>query len=326
MSDLSLSLACGPYDRMEALRYGDVKPDGIDLDYIMVSPPHAIFDRMVATNEFHVSEMSGALYLASRGRGTFPFVAIPVFPSRVFRHGNIFVNRRSNIESPKDLEGKRVGLQEYRQTAALWIRGILRDEYGVDTDTIQWVQGGVNVARQVNPQVDIRPDRELRIEPLADGDMISDALAEGRIDAMIGAQIPTSFHTSDNVSRLFPDYRATERDYFTKTGHFPVMHTMVMQEQLYKENPWIAASLFKACEESKKQAMENMRFSGAHCYMTPWLGDDVEEIDRVFGGDPWPYGLEANRDHLGTMVRYLVEEGFLDEAPPLDDLFVSVEG
>ncbi len=326
VADLRMKMGCGPYDRMEALRYGRVKPDGIALDYMAISPPHDIFARMVATEEFDVCEMSAALYLTQRGRNRFPFIAIPVFPSRVFRHGNIYINRDAGIAAPRDLEGKRVGLQEYRQTAALWIRGILRDEYGVDTDTIHWREGGTNQPRDANPDMDIRPDREISIARLDDGDTLSAALAAGRIDAMIGAQRPDSFDGTGDVVRLFPDYRATERAYFAKTGLFPIMHTLVFREKLYRDNPWIAAAMFRACQDSKTEAAREMGFSGALRTMSPWLPADMEEIDELFGGDAWPYGLEANRDHLGTMMRYLVEEGFLPAPAAIDELFVPVDG
>ena len=325
MGDVALTMACGPYDRFEALRYGAVSPQDIALEYRAVSPPHDIFARMV-DGEFDISEMSIILFLPRRIKGPFPFVAIPVFPSRVFRHGNIFVNRRAGIAAPKDLEGRRVGVQEYRQSAALWIRGMLRDDHGVDTDSIHWVEGGVNELRGPQPKVEERPDRELSITHIGAETMLSTELAEGRIDALIGAQQPFLLNECDDIVRMFPDYRAAERDYFERTGIFPIMHTMVIREALHDENPWIAANLYRACEESKARAIGEMRFSGAMRYMTPWLQDDVEEMDRVFGGDPWPYGLEANRHQLETLTRYLVEEGFIAEPVSIDDLFVAVEG
>lgn len=323
MADLTLRIASGPYDRIESLRYGAVKPDGITLDYQTRIPVHGIFVGMAERAEFDVSEMSLALYLTKRGRNDFPFVAIPVFPSRVFRHGNFFINRRSGIRTPEDLEGRRVGIQEYRQTAGIWMRGILRDEHGVDTGRIDWVEGGVDAPRKPSAS-DVRPDRPVRLSALARHDTLSAALAGGEIDAVIAARQPASARSDPDVVRLIPDFRAAERDWFARTGIFPIMHTVVMREALYREHPWIAQSLFTAFEASKAQAIERMRYTGAMMYMTPWLYDDLDEMERVFGGDPWPYGLEPNRAQLGTFMRYLVEEGFLPAPVALEELFAPV--
>jgi 4,5-dihydroxyphthalate decarboxylase len=320
---LRLSLATGAYDHVRDLTTGVVQAAGIQLipQDLQIEE---IFFRLATTIEWDISEFSFGKYVSLRSRDDTRLTAIPVFPSRVFRHGNIYVNRNSSIREAKDLEGKRVGVQEYRQTAALWVRGMLRDDFGVDTDSFQWVEGGTNAPRKPNPRIDIRPDRALSITHLEDGDTLSAALEAGRIDAMLGAQKPMSIDTAEHLVRLFPDYRARERDYYARTGIFPIMHTLVFREAVHAENPWIAASMFRACEEAKARADAEMRFSGALRYMTPWLLDDVEEIDRVFGGDAWPYGLEANRDHLATLLRYLVEDGFLAAAPTLDDLFLPV--
>jgi 4,5-dihydroxyphthalate decarboxylase len=328
MPDLKLHIASGPYDRIEAMRYGAVKPEGITLNYETRIPVHSIFVGMAEREEFDVSEMSLALYMTKRSRAlaggdAFPFVAIPVFPSRVFRHGNFFINRKTGIESPKDLEGKRVGIQEYRQTAGIWMRGILRDEYGVDTDTIDWVEGGVDLPRKPSAS-DVRPDRELRISELSDHDTLSAALSGGEIDAVMAARVPSSARTDSNIARLIPDFRKVEQAWFARTKIFPIMHTVVMRETLYRENPWMAQSLFTAFEASKAKAVEQMRYTGAMMYMTPWMFDDLDEMDRVFGGDPWPYGLEPNRSHLETFMRHLVTEAFLPAPMPLDDLFAAV--
>lgn len=330
MTDLTLHMATGPYDRIEALRYGAVKPAGVTLDYETRIPVHDIFVGMVEREEFDVSEMSLALYATNRSRAlaggeAFPFVAIPVFPSRVFRHGNFFINLKTGIKTPKDLEGKRIGIQEYRQTAGVWMRGILRDEYGVDTETIQWVEGGVNVPRKASAS-DVRPDRDVTLSELKDHDTLSDALSGGEIDAVMAARAPASSRVDDNIVRLFPEFRTVEQDWFKRTGIFPIMHTVVMREALYRDNPWIAQSLFTALEASKAKAREQMRYTGAMMYMTPWLFDDLDEMDRVFGGDdPWPYGLESNRDHLETFITHLVTEGFLPAPTPLNELFAAVE-
>ena len=328
MADLTLHIASGPYDRIEALRYGAVKPEGITVNYETRIPVHGIFVGMAEREEFDVSEMSLSLYTTKRSRALaggepFPFVAIPVFPSRVFRHGNFFVNRKTGIGTPKGLEGKRVGIQEYRQTAGIWMRGILRDEYGVDTETIEWVEGGVDAPRKPTAS-DVMPDREVRMSALAESDTLADALARGRIDAIMAARQPKTWRTCEDIERLIPDFRAAEQDWFRRTGIFPIMHTVVMREALYRENPWIAKSLFDAFEASKEKAREQMHYTGAMMYMTPWLYDDLEEMDRVFGGDPWPYGLEPNRAHLGTFMRHLVEEDFLPKPTKLDELFAAV--
>ncbi|MDC0033681.1 ABC transporter substrate-binding protein [Alphaproteobacteria bacterium] len=329
MANLNLHIASGPYDRIEALRYGVVKPDGINVNYETRIPVHSIFVDMAEREAFDVSEMSLALYLTNRSRAlaggeAFPFMAIPVFPSRVFRHGNFFINRKTAIEVPKDLEGKCVGIQEYRQTAGVWMRGILRDEYGVDTDAINWVEGGVDVPRKPSAS-DVRPDRELHIGELVDHDTLSAALAGGEIDAVMAARVPSSARTDTDIVRLIPDFRIVEQDWFARTGIFPIMHTVVIREALYRDDPWIAQSLFAAFEASKAMAVEQMLYTGALMYMTPWMFDDLDEMDRVFGGDPWPYGLEPNRAHLNTFLHYLVEEAFLPAPTPLDTLFAPVQ-
>lgn len=326
MSDLCLTMATGPYDRVQALRDGIVRPDGIKLDYVASLPVHDIFLDMAEREAYDVAEMSLALYLVKRGQGDFPFVALPVFPSRLFRHGNILLNRNAGITAPKQLEGRRVGIQEYRQTALVWVRGILRDRYGVDTDAIRWVEGGVNVPRTPSEATDVRPDREISISALAEGATLSAALAAGELDAVIAARQPASLRSSPDVVRMFPDYRAVERAYFQDTGIFPIMHTLVMREALYRAHKWIAASLYTACDQARGWAMERMRYSGAMMYMTPWLHDDIEEMDELFGADAWPYGLEANRALLETFMTYLVEDGFLPAPLPIDELFVPVDG
>ena len=328
MTGLPLTIATGPYDRIAPLRLGEIKAEGVELQYHAQVPVHGIFVAMAEREAWDASEMSLALYTVKRARALeggepFPFTAIPVFPSRVFRHGNIFINNQKGITAPKDLEGKRIGIQEYRQSAGIWIRGILRDEYHVDTDTIQWVEGGVN-DRRLPTASDIRPEREVNITGLGQADTLSAALATGEIDAIIAARQPESAKTSDDVVRIFENYREAERSYFEKTGIFPIMHTLVIRDVVYKKNNWIAKSLFNAFEASKARAAELMAYTGAMVVMTPWLYDAVEEMNTVFGGDPWPYGLEANRHHLETFNRYLVDEGFLPTAPALEDIFASI--
>jgi 4,5-dihydroxyphthalate decarboxylase len=318
---LPLTLACGFYDRTDALRTGAVKPEGIDLTYVAIQSPPELFARMLANAAFDVSEMSCAHSLIRRARGDFPFVAIPIFPSRMFRHGYIFVNTKAGIRGPKDLEGKRIGVPEYSQTAAVWIRGLLQHEYGVDLETVRWVSGGVNAAGRPDILVN-RPDG-VAIERVKDRPL-NDLLVEGEIDALIGARRPDALGKDRAVARLFPNYRQLEREYYRKTGIFPVMHTVVIREEIYRRHRWVAESLFKAFVEAKARALAGMTFSSSLRYTLPWLHAELDEMAEVFGPDPWPYGMEANRTVLTALVQYLVEQRLMPRPLPLEELYVPL--
>jgi len=324
LSSLSLTLACGPYDRTEALRNGAVQPEGIDLTYVPIQSPPEIFSRLIKKGSFDVSEMSTAVYFQLRSRGELPYIALPIFPSRLFRHGNIFVNVKAGIREPRDLEGKRVGVQEYRQTAAVWIRGFLQHDYSVDLRSIKWFEGGVYAPRAFDPQLDLHPTGDYSVQFIGDGKTLDGMLAAGELDAMLGARIPTSARGNGEVTRLFPNYREVEQDYFRRTGIFPMMHTLVMREDLHRAQPWVSDSLFKAFVEAKDWCWRQMRFSGAARYMLPWLFDHIEEMERVLGSDPWPYGFEANRAALEALNQYLVEQGLMGAPLNLAEAFVPI--
>jgi 4,5-dihydroxyphthalate decarboxylase len=323
MPQLSLTFACGRYDRTEALRTGDVKVEGIDLNYIPIDEPRVIFDRL-ARGEFDVSELSASEFISMTGRGDSAFVALPVFPSRVFRHGFIFINKRTGIRSPKDLEGKRVGVPLYTQTAAIWIRGHLQHEYGVDPEAIHWVQGAVETAgTHGKPKVPplLQP---VKIEVNESGQSLGELLAKGEIDALLGSRRPETLGQHPDVARLFPDYREIEREFYQRTRIFPVMHLGAIRREVYKKNPWIAANLYRAFVDAKNFALARMRFSGSQSTMLPWQFADVDEIDQVFGADPWPYGVDANRPTLEALVQYMVEQNFIATPIAIEDLFVAV--
>ena len=328
MANLRLTMACGPYDRTEALRYGRVQPEGVDLTYLAIQDPPEIFARMLQHKSFDLAEMSCSHYLTRRnnttGDGDFPFVALPVFPSKLFRHGFIFINTTSGVHSAKDLEGKRVGFPSIGQTAVVWIRGILQNEYGVDLENVHWHQGGMDTPGYQNP-IDHQTENAGRVTNIGSDQTLSAMLEAGELDAVIGARAPLCFGHNPQVQRLFPDYRQVERDYYLKTGVFPIMHTMVIKEDLYQSSPWLAQSVYKAMEESKRLCLEEMQFTGAMRYMLPWLYDDLDEIGGVFGSnDPWPYGVEANATILSTLQGYLVQQGFIREARPLEELFTPI--
>jgi 4,5-dihydroxyphthalate decarboxylase len=317
--ELPITFACGPYDRMEALRCGDVKIEGVAITYRAIQPAPKIFREMIERRAFDVAEMSLSTHFIERSQGRYPFVAIPVFPSRVFRHGYIFITRNSRIAEPSDLNGKRIGLEGYKQTASVWIRGLLSEEYGVDLSGVRWLQGPLEKDDVVHP---IEALQGVRIDPLPVGNSLSEMLVAGEIDAIIGPRTPSAL-AAGAVTRLFRNYRATEEDYFRRTGIFPIMHTLVIREELHEEQPWLARALLEACVKSKSLALDRMRFSGAMRYMLPWLYDDIEEIDRLFGGDPWPYGVEPNQPALDTLARYLLAQKLVPAPVACDQMFVA---
>jgi 4,5-dihydroxyphthalate decarboxylase len=309
---------------MEAIRDGDVAVEGADLNCITLKSGRDVFDRMVGGREFDVAELSASEYTSLHGAGDCPFVAIPVFPSRVFRHGYIFVNARSGIRTPKDLEGRRVGLPLYTQTAAIWARGHLQHQFGVDLKSIHWVQGAVEKAGTHGIPHAPPLLRPAQIEQNESGEPLGELLARGDIDALIGSRKPESFGRHPDVVRLLPNYRALERELYETTKIFPIMHLIAIRRDLYERHRWIAASLYKACIESKRRAIARMRYGGSLAYMLPWLLAEIEEIDQVFGGDAWPYGIAPNRPTLQALVQYMFEQHFIPNPIPIEDLFVPL--
>jgi 4,5-dihydroxyphthalate decarboxylase len=331
MSRLSLTYASCKYDRMEALRAGEVAVEGIDLNVMFFPSGRQIFDRMVGGEEFDASELSASEFIALMGHSLMnhrnsPFVAIPVFPSRVFRHGYIFVNKRSGIRTPKDLEGRRVGLPLYTQTASIWLRGHLMHQFGVDIDTIRWVQGAVETSGSHGNPHTMPLLRPVAIEQNRTGRPLAELLASGDIDAYLGSRKPPSFGSHPDVVRLLPDHHALERELYERDKIFPIMHLVAIRRALYEKEPWIASSLYAAFVESKRIARARLRYAGSLAAMLPWLQDEIEEIDEVFGGDAFPYGIEPNRPTLTALVQYMVEQHFIPKAIPVEQLFVPLPG
>ncbi len=321
MANLKLSFATGLYDRMLALYTGDVKPEGIDLDFVRVDSPREIFDRMAGGNAFDASEFSCSEFIQRYAQGDRTFVAIPVFPSRVFRHGMITINRK-HIKSVKDLEGKRIGVPLYTMTAAIFIKGHLQRDYGVDLSGITWVQGSINgEGSHGNPTI-MPLVKPVRIEKKPDGKTLGDLLESGDISAIIGTTLPNAIKTNPDIVRLFPDYREVEKNLYRTKKIFPIMHLIAIRRDVYEKHPFIAKSLYDACVKSKDHALEKMRYIGALRYMLPWMTADLDEIDDVFGGDPWPYGVEVNRPTLDAVNQYLEDQFLIEKKVKIDDLFV----
>jgi 4,5-dihydroxyphthalate decarboxylase len=323
--NIPITFASGLYDRMQALYTGEVAPDGIDLNFVAIDSPRVLFDRLAGGNEFDVAEFSSSEFITRFSEGQCPFVALPVFPSRVFRHGFITINSRSGIRSAKDLEGKRIGVPLYTMTAAIWIRGHLQHEYGVDLSTIKWVEGAINTPGPHGAPTILPLLRNIPITPNRSGKSLSQLLDEGEIDAIIGTALPDARHHNPDIRRLFPDFHEVEKDYYRRTGIFPMMHLIVIRKAVYDKNPFIAQSLYDAFCESKQIALTKMRSLGSLRYMLPWMTAELDEIETVFGGDPWPYGLEANRVAMTALMRYMVEQGLLNSELPIADLFVPIK-
>jgi len=323
MGNVHLDLACGDYDRVRALRDGSVQAEGIELNLIPFRRPEETFWRMLMHREFDASEMSFGGYVAARSRGDSPFIAIPVFPSRFFRHSAIYVNAEAGIERPEDLKGRRVGVPEYQQTAAVWIRGILQDDHGVRPSDVLWFTGG-----QEHPgrrdKLRLTLPEDVRVERIAEGKTLSAMLEAGEIDALFTPLMPEPFlRRSPRVRRLFRNYRTVEADYFRRTGIFPIMHTLVIQQEVYERHRWIAQSLFKAFDEAKRRCIEPIYDTGALLYTLPWVVEDFETARELMGEDFWPYGLEANRKTLETFVRYAYEQGIATRPLAIEELFAA---
>jgi 4,5-dihydroxyphthalate decarboxylase len=320
MATLRLTFACWDYDRTRALADGRVRPDGIDLNYLM-QPVEETFFRMLRYREYDCSEMSLSSYVASLNRENPPFIAIPAFPSRFFRHSCIFISAQSGIQKPEELKGKRIGVPEYQMTAPVWIRGILSDDYGVKVTDVEHLSGGEEEpGRDEKLKLDL--PASIRLKPIGPAQTLSRMIAEGDIDALVTARAPSTFHTEPaRVRRLFPDYVELERAYYRRTKIFPIMHTVVIRRELYEKNPWIAQSLYKALAASKAKAYELYDQTAALPAMVPWLTAHLEEARREMGADWWPYGLGPNRAVLDTFLRYHHEQGLSRRRFTPEELF-----
>ena len=320
MPNLKLSLACWNYDRTRALMDGSVRPEGIDLVCLDL-PVEETFFRMLRHGEFDVAEMSLSSYVVSMFRAPAPFIAIPVFPSRFFRHSCIYVNAQAGIHEPRDLVGKRVGTPEYQMTAPVWIRGTLAEHYGVPVDSVTYRTGGLE-ERGRSEKIALELSGDISVEPIAGMQTLSAMLASGEIDALHTARMPSSFATGDGrVVRLFQNYEQVEAEYFRETGIFPIMHTVVIRRERYERNRWIAQSLFKAFAEAKQRAYDDFAVTAALKTMLPWLTAHVDKTRALMGADYWPYGLEPNRKTLSTFLRYHHAQGLSKRLLAPEDLF-----
>jgi 4,5-dihydroxyphthalate decarboxylase len=317
---LRLTLACWDYDRTRALALGSVQPEGIDLNYLSL-PVEETFFRMLRYREFDACEMSLSSYVASLDGEHPPFIAIPAFPSRFFRHSCIFVSAKSGVRRPEELKGRRIGVPEYQMTAPVWIRGILSDEHGVKVTDVEHFSGGEEEpGRDEKLKLDL--PSTIKLSSIPKDRTLSAMLAAGEIDALVTARAPSTFYSQpDAVKRLFPDYAAAERDYYRRTKIFPIMHTVVIRRDVYDAYRWIAQSLYKAFSAAKEKAYAMLLQTAALPAMLPWSIAHVEEARREMGEDWWPYGLAANRHVLDTFLRYHHEQGLSKRRFVPEELF-----
>lgn len=320
MADLRLAMSCWDYDRTRAVMDGSVKPDGIELTCLNLTVEETFF-RMLRYHEFDVAEMSLSSYVVSLFKEERPFVAIPFFPSRFFRHSSIYVNANAGIHEPKDLIGKRIGCPEYQMTAPCWIRGILSDEYGVPVDSVTYYTGGEEEPnRSEKLKLDL-PER-IRVQPIGPGKTLTSMLREGEIDALYTARKPSSYTGKTGpVRRLFEDYVPIERDYFARTGIFPMMHVVAMRREVYERNRWIARSLLKAFTTSQAKTYHDLQQTAALKTMLPWAVAHVEDTEALMGTDFWPSGFAKNVDTLNVFLRYSYEQGLSKRQLRAEDLF-----
>jgi len=320
MAKLRLSLACWNYDRTRGLMEGRIPVDGSELTYLNL-PVEETFFRMLRHQEFDISEMSLSSYTLSLFTEHPPFIAIPVFPSRFFRHSCIYIHRDAGIREPKDLVGKRVGVPEYQITACVWIRGILSDHYQVPVGGPDYFSGGLEEAgRPEKSHLSLPPS--IRLQSIPPTKTLSEMLECGEIDALYTARMPSSYRGgAGKVIRLFENYDAVEREYFARTKLFPIMHTIVIRREVYAEHPWMVQSLCKAFTAAQREAYQDLRETAALKTMLPWLTRHLEDTERIMGTEFWPYGLEANQATLDTFLRYHYEQGLSKRLLPAKDLF-----
>jgi 4,5-dihydroxyphthalate decarboxylase len=320
MPDLKLTLACWDYDRTRPLIDGRVKPEGIALD-IQLLRPRQTFQRMLDRQEFDVSELSLASYTALKGRGRCPFVAVPVALSKIFRHSCIYVRPDAGIRTPADLNGKRVGTSQWSSTGLVFMRGMLQHDYGVRAQDMHWFMGGLNAFVEP-PLIPLDLPSDIKLDFLSGGQTLEGMFAAGELDALLSLYIPKLFLAgSPAIARLFPNYKELEQDYYRRTGIFPIMHTVVLREDIHRAHPWAARSIYKAFVAARDLAVDGLYDTDALRVALPWLIDHVEETWRVLGKDFWAYGLEPNRKTFEAAGRFVHEQGLSPRVVMADELF-----
>ena len=317
---LELSLACQVTDRTRALVDGRIAIDGCRIHFIH-GPAEELFQRAFRRAEFDISELSLGTHLLTTAAGKSQYIGVPAFVSRSFRHSAIYV-RRDRVAAPADLRGKRVGVPDFQQTAGIWVRGILREEYGVGPGDVTWVTGGLDQpGRLARAPAQLSP--ELCVVALGPDETLSDALADGRIDALIAPRPPACFGRAPDVVRLFPDYRAAEQAYFRSTGLFPLMHVIGIRRTLVERHPWLPVNVFKAFLRAKDVAIDEMAITDTLRISHPWIVPEMDDVRALMGRDSWRYGVSENEPELRRLMAYARSDGLIADDVPLEQLFAA---
>jgi 4,5-dihydroxyphthalate decarboxylase len=298
---------------------GRVRIEGCELNSFPMAAEEC-FHRAFNGAEFDVTEISGSSYMMTLARGESPYVAIPAFVSKYFRHSAIYIRSDRGIKEPKDLVGRKVGMPEYQMTACLWARGILEDEYGVKPKDIQWFTGGQEEpGRKERSKLSV--DKSVSITPIGGDKTLAKMLDAGELDAVISARVPSCYKVNPKVTRLFENFREVEAAYFRKTRIFPIMHMVGIRKSLLEANPWLAVSVYKAFVEAKAIAIHEMRNAGVHMATLPWVYEEVLAAEERMGKDYWSYGVEPNRAALEAMTRYSFTQGLSQRKLSPEELF-----
>ncbi|MBT3549939.1 MAG: ABC transporter substrate-binding protein [Rhodospirillaceae bacterium] len=321
MSAVPLRIASGNYDRIQAIKTGEVGIEGCQVDYVNLAPPET-FRRLFEDQEFDIAEMSFSTYLLTRTRFPFPYTAVPLFLSRVFPHSSIYIRTDRGIDSPADLKGRLIGIPNYHFTRGLCVRGMLSDEYGVEGEDVHWRIGGIDTPGGLQ-YMQIDPPTGIDAEQIPPDQTLGAMLAAGEIDAIITYRDPQVFTDKvPHVGRLFADFRGPEQAYYKKTGIFPIMHVVGIRDALLAEHPWIAAAIMAAFEEAKQRTMPHLTDLDALTITLPWLVAEAEDTINLMGVDFWPYGVEKNRAALTAQTRWSVEQGISPRLLDLEEIFV----
>ena len=315
-----MTLACGDYESIYAIKEGIVKPDGIELTVLTEMDSSTRHWRMIRHRAFDICELSAASYLLGKSKGEHGFTAIPVYLHRRFRHGFVFINAHKGIDKPADLIGRKIGLKTFQATALVWIRGILEDEFAVPYQAVNWYA-------EKEEDVPFDPPPGLTLVRLPEGQRVETLLAEGELDGVIHPDIISPILDRDpRVKRLFDNYKALEIEYAQRTGIFPIMHVTAIKQEIVERYPWVPMNLMMAFEKSK--AIAYQRMENPRRVPLAWFRDAVEEQEAILGQDPWIYGLNAaNRHNVDTLIRYAHHQGMIQKPLAVDDLFdPSVRG